>query len=1198
MTLSKVALVEAILTKLGYSLEELSAFHVACQEMEEEEKWLAKQYEWPVIFREAMQAQYNVNPPENKTYKFVMQFHYRGKSRHIDFRCKINDHLVGWTLNEQVAGALKEPIENMSQAKKDTGAWRKTSKINNEPGMGNVKLLTETKAPEPVEWLTFEGVVPEGEVGATKEYRGVFSILDSGTVEFGAQKSRFHEYFLHGKKFDGRWLVRQLPVRGLKPQEGKAPLKGNFVWFTWKAKDDTPYTISKSAVDDRWVPPLGVSALPKAIRNRIPSKFRYWKKTSQNERLKVRDALVEALKKKEVKLSDDLDASLSNMEKLTHVASQLLQVKTVPFVLQRHWFRGQVVVRRGPSREFWDLRFNMPGEKGLRHYVLSDNPVEAEETSAALQPNSDAAWLNPEKFLPKDSEAGGLFIPPKDSPEARKVRIKGIEQENPSKNTPSFLDEVAKGKATFLIDKDDLKRIRFESKKFKGLFTLEREEQGGLLFMLKRARLPQPKTDMQTSEAFSLTESVEARFLTGVALREGEIKGVFYDGTEIKKAMPTLIGKQIRMQHANEGYDNVGFITNSWYSEEEKAGHFEGYVIEKFAIQRLDDGRLNFVSPGFAFALETVKVEKPDGQEGILERKTASEIRFEELSLLENPASLYHRVLSKEVRMLEAFKLSESYPLPEGVDVLKIDARDLAFVVIAKTGEPYPPQKVGPLPERQSGASISVEYFERELVAMQEYPLPTSKGVLKVSADALQSVIVVRKGLESGYPLPAKSSSNTFPEDRKKDGMKIEGKEISKVVLMPKRSGEKYPMPVEASRADYPLPGKAALKIRGSELAWLFLAPKGFKGQLTSPTCYPLPNREKENQTMKGERLSIVVPLLESNCTFDDEKLEMSVTIVKPGLSLNGNEYTKGCLGSGFHMFEGLKCYDNHVVKQPQHGRSTKEQVGFYKDVFADDEGVHAVLKVFPSEKWAYERMKAQVQNPKAKICGVSIDAIGRGREVMSGGKKVRVIEEFVRVSSADLVGEPSAGGSINRVIEGKEEESDMLTAEQIKKDHPELLEEIKTEAMQAMTPEMKKLEEEIKKLKEENAKLIEENKKMKEAQAKAALQAKIDEKIKKTEEKMELKESTKKRLVSRMLDLGNEKTAEGAERSNWDLAIDDEIAYLKEAAGVDSKKKDEERGSEVIDSDRIDTKTKTTPSKEKLNEDRLLEGVLGGFSG
>jgi len=216
-----------------------------------------------------------------------------------------------------VKGAIKEPVTTMKQAKeldsKDIWKidWKKgVPKLRPgiKPGYKEkyAELAAMRKSPEPLAWLNVEGIVPAGSPGATKTAPGVFHIIDKGFVERGTSKPYFHEYFFSGGKLKGRWFFRQLrpaEFRGkIEKQEVIPParetkFREEAPWFFIKPLDETPYVISKAAVDKKWIPPKEVSALPEKIRKKVPKEFQYWKFDDEKKRIKVRDKLVEKLGK-------------------------------------------------------------------------------------------------------------------------------------------------------------------------------------------------------------------------------------------------------------------------------------------------------------------------------------------------------------------------------------------------------------------------------------------------------------------------------------------------------------------------------------------------------------------------------------------------------------------------------------------------------------------------------------------------------------------------------------------------------------------------------------------------------------------------------------------------------------------------------------------------------------------------------------
>jgi hypothetical protein len=451
---------------------------------------------------------YLANPPEDKAYKYVAQHHFRGKTAHTDLRMETEnkDMLIGWTLNDLIAGAIKEPVMTLTDAREiekdaskyfkidwNTGEWAKRIKKGTTKPV-NVTLMTEKKAPEPAEWLDYEGVTEPGEVGATKQYPGVFLSVDKGTVEYGAQKPWSHEYFFSGGTLKGKIVFRQLTAafgeaiqkstalqrhilmsqslleedfeddlrrafknksvtesilkvpaetfkdcfllevqydldsfceaRILPPSE---EVSGGVKWFMIKPLDQTPYVLTKEAVNKKWLPPLGISALPKKIRDEISEPMRFWNARKVNEAQMVRDELV----------GEGVDEL------------PIVQEATKQFVLLYHWFsKVGEKLRAGASDFHFDL-FLMNGKK--EHFELDLDPLEAGEISAhPATPEFD-----------HDEKAEGYIEPG--------------EVGNPTKETGSWIEPWDKGSVVVYEDLPVFKKILFKGDKLKGLWVFERE---------------------------------------------------------------------------------------------------------------------------------------------------------------------------------------------------------------------------------------------------------------------------------------------------------------------------------------------------------------------------------------------------------------------------------------------------------------------------------------------------------------------------------------------------------------------------------------------------------------------------------------------------------------------------------------------------------------------------------------------------
>lgn len=405
---------------------------------------------------------FNFNPPEEETYRYVIQSHWRGMSEHKDFRIENlgKEFLVGWTLADLIEGVVKEPVQTLEDAKrwsKDGSVFKidfKTGKFKErKTRAGNIvpaDIRAFPKAKEPHIWLEVQGVTPPFPApGSTKQYRGVFLIEDEGTAEYGAQKLDVHEYFLHGK-LKGRLVIRRLAREALQESSkvlppGKideAPITTTTLWVAIQPLDQTPIVLTEREVEKKWLPPFGISALPKTVRKLIPAKYQYWKIEDRKEALKIRDNLVTAFKMGEVKI-DFNKVILETIEKQVPVK--------VPFVLQYQTFRGPIVVRYGPSKEFWTLRIATSPNRVLA-FQLSSDPTKSKSLSATLDIERTDAYMKVEGDVPPGSPL------------------------NPTKDTPSNITILDKGETFVLIDNETFKKFEFRGKKITGLWITQRPD--------------------------------------------------------------------------------------------------------------------------------------------------------------------------------------------------------------------------------------------------------------------------------------------------------------------------------------------------------------------------------------------------------------------------------------------------------------------------------------------------------------------------------------------------------------------------------------------------------------------------------------------------------------------------------------------------------------------------------------------------
>lgn len=67
----------------------------------------------------------------------------------------------------------------------------------------------------PIKMVDFEGVIPIGNPGASRNYVGIYKILDRGTYNMLGKENNVYKYVFNGKKLNGEFSVRRLEDREL-----------------------------------------------------------------------------------------------------------------------------------------------------------------------------------------------------------------------------------------------------------------------------------------------------------------------------------------------------------------------------------------------------------------------------------------------------------------------------------------------------------------------------------------------------------------------------------------------------------------------------------------------------------------------------------------------------------------------------------------------------------------------------------------------------------------------------------------------------------------------------------------------------------------------------------------------------------------------------------------------------------------------
>jgi hypothetical protein len=391
----------------------------------------------------------------SKKLGFVFQHHFRGKSVHGDLRFERNGFLEGFTLDDMVEKEIEEPVDSVEEGirQQKTSKWKidlKTGETITDPRTGQpMKILAQHKAKQPKVWLRLRGVVKRGGIGATKNYAGVFVILDEGWYEPGMRKPFFWEYFIHGKRLRGRYVVRKIPTAGLVPKEKKERFKTPFALFFWKPKNQTPYILTARAERKKDLPPRGESALPKEWEEKIPESLRWWEKRLTGQK------------------AWELIRKARRFIQTGRKPPENEYLEKTRFVLQRHWWKGQRVIRDMPV-EHWDIRFG----KGKPYFNLDKNPVIQEANiNAVRKVLTDERWMTFEgDILPEGKEKREWLRPG-----------------NPNKRIPAHVEIIDRGIAEIVNNTSSFFSVKLNGRYMKGYWIFKNKNG---IWLMEKSQLP------------------------------------------------------------------------------------------------------------------------------------------------------------------------------------------------------------------------------------------------------------------------------------------------------------------------------------------------------------------------------------------------------------------------------------------------------------------------------------------------------------------------------------------------------------------------------------------------------------------------------------------------------------------------------------------------------------------------------------
>jgi hypothetical protein len=159
----------------------------------------------------------------------------------------------------------------------------------------------------------------------------------------------------------------------------------------------------------------------------------------------------------------------------------------------------------------------------------------------------------------------------------------------------------------------------------------------------------------------------------------------------------------------------------------------------------------------------------------------------------------------------------------------------------------------------------------------------------------------------------------------------------------------------------------------------------------------------------------------------DDATRSLAVTIIRTSTSRNGLTYSRPVLAAAVPVFEGAAAFIDHptALDHTRAGkRSLRDLAGVYEAVHLDGDALRATLRLYKGADWAYDLVKEAITDRAAgrHAPDIGISADMRVRRHL-GPNQTWVVEAITQAVSADLVFQPSAGGSFDRVSEDSQDD-------------------------------------------------------------------------------------------------------------------------------------------------------------------------------
>lgn len=176
----------------------------------------------------------------------------------------------------------------------------------------------------------------------------------------------------------------------------------------------------------------------------------------------------------------------------------------------------------------------------------------------------------------------------------------------------------------------------------------------------------------------------------------------------------------------------------------------------------------------------------------------------------------------------------------------------------------------------------------------------------------------------------------------------------------------------------------------------------------TPPEAAPVTQPERATLSV-----ALVTPSQEGNL--------WDVTLCRAGMSQNKLFYPPETLKAAIPMLERANCYDSHLTNEEMaHSPNRKigDLLGWLDGIRWTEATQSLDGKFHVAPTWLRSLLMNLHADHRLDMVGLSLDTFYEAGSRQIEGVQVKAADKIVKVNSVDLVTQPAAGGSINRLIE------------------------------------------------------------------------------------------------------------------------------------------------------------------------------------